>query len=423
LLQLTKLFMKLNKRFAKRDKTIFTKPYESLGEHGKRHIQKRPYLLPIAGFLLGIAIVVAAVYAHGGRPVPVTDSHVVFLFDNGGKSQTLDTKAKTVEELVNKLPLHLIPEDVVEPSQDTQIVEDNFRVNIYRARPVTVIDDAGNKTVAVTAQKSARVVAEEAGVKVYPEDNTTFAQGTLRENIIGEKVVVDRAVPVFFNLYGTPLTLRTHANTVADLLKEKNVKLSNGDQVQPALNTPVTPNIQVFVARQGTQIQTIEETVPSPTQIVNDSNLSLGAQATRQAGSPGKRAVTYQIQVTNGQVAARTIIQSVVIQDPVPTIIARGTRVLVTGGKTDWMAAAGISSSDYGYVNFVISHESGWNPASLNGSGCAGLGQACPGSKLAAACPGWQNNPVCQLHYFTGYAGRYGGWGGAYNFWVSHHYW
>jgi uncharacterized protein YabE (DUF348 family) len=370
LLQLTKLFMKLNKRFAKRDKTIFTKPYESLGEHGKRHIQKRPYLLPIAGFLLGIAIVAAAVYAHGGRPVPVTDSHVVFLFDNGGKSQTLDTKAKTVEELVNKLPLHLIPEDVVEPSQDTQIVEDNFRVNIYRARPVTVIDDAGNKTVAVTAQKSARVVAEEAGVKVYPEDNTTFAQGTLRENIIGEKVVVDRAVPVFFNLYGTPLTLRTHANTVADLLKEKNVKLSNGDQVQPALNTPVTPNIQVFVARQGTQI-----------------------------------------------------IQSVVIQDPVPTIIARGTRVLVTGGKTDWMAAAGISSSDYGYVNFVISHESGWNPASLNGSGCAGLGQACPGSKLAAACPGWQNNPVCQLHYFTGYAGRYGGWGGAYNFWVSHHYW
>jgi hypothetical protein len=136
--------MKLNKRFAKRDKTIFTKPYESLGEHGRRHIQKRPYLLPIAGFLLGIAIVAAAVYAHGGRPVPVTDSHVVFLFDNGGKSQTLDTKAKTVEELVNKLPLHLIPEDVVEPSQDTQIVEDNFRVNIYRARPVTVIDDAGN---------------------------------------------------------------------------------------------------------------------------------------------------------------------------------------------------------------------------------------------------------------------------------------
>jgi uncharacterized protein YabE (DUF348 family) len=402
---------------------LFKRSYSAVGEHGKRHVQKRPYLLPVAGFLLGLAIVGAIVFAHGGRPVQVSDSHVVFLFDNGGKQQTLDTKAKTVGELINKLPLHLIPQDVVEPSLDTQIVEDNFRVNIYRSRPVAVIDDAGNKTVTVTAQKSPRVVAEEAGVKVFPEDEATFAQGTLKENIIGEKVVIDRSVAVFFNLYGTPLTLRTHAKTVADLLKEKKVKLSNGDQVQPALNTAITPNVQVFVARQGVQIQTVEEIVAAPTQIVSDTNLSLGAQATRQAGAPGKRAVTYQVQVTNGKQAVRTIIQSVVIQDPVPTIIARGTRVLVTGDKTDWMAAAGISSGDYGYVNYVISHESGWNPASLNGSGCAGLGQACPGSKLAAACPGWQNNPVCQLRYFTGYAGRYGGWGGSYNFWVGHHYW
>jgi uncharacterized protein YabE (DUF348 family) len=406
-----------------KSQSIFRRSYAAAGAHGKRHIQRRPYLLPIAGFLLGLAIVAGIVFAHGGRPVQVSDSHVVFLFDNGGKQQTLDTKAKTVGELVKKLPLHLIPEDVVEPSLDTQIVEDNFRVNIYRARPVTVIDAAGSKTVAITAQKSARVVAQEAGITVFPADDTTFAQGTLKENIIGEKVVVDRAVPVFFNLYGTPLQLRTHAKTVAELLQEKKVKLSNGDQVQPALNTAVTPNLQVFVARQGVQIQTVEEIVPAPTQIVSDPNLSLGAQATRQAGAPGKRAVTYQIEMTNGKVAVRTVIQSVVIQDPVPAIIARGTRVLVTGDKTDWMAAAGISSGDYGYVNYVISHESGWNPASLNSSGCAGLGQACPGSKLANACPGWQNNPVCQLRYFSGYASRYGGWAGSYNFWVSHHYW
>jgi uncharacterized protein YabE (DUF348 family) len=386
-------------------------------------ISRRPYLAPLAGFLLGFFIVVFAVFYHGGRPVQASDSHVVYLFDNGGKQQTLDTKAKTVGELVNKLPLHLIPQDVVEPSLDTQIVEDNFRVNIYRARPVTVIDDSGSKTVTVTAKKSARVVAEEAGLKIYPEDETSFAQGTLRENIIGEKVVIEHATPVFFNLYGTPLTLRSHAKTVAQLLKEKNVRLSNGDQVQPALNTAITPNIQVFVARQGVQIQTVEEIVPAPTQIVSDQNLSLGAQATRQAGSVGKRAVTYQVQMTNGRTAVRTIIQSVVIQEPVPIIIARGTRVLVTGDKSDWMAAAGISSGDYGYVNYVISHESGWNPASLNSSGCAGLGQACPGSKLATACPGWQNNPVCQLKFFSGYASRYGGWGGSYNFWVSHHYW
>jgi len=408
---------------ANRRKSIFTKSYTSIGEHGKRHIQKRPYLLPIAGFVLGIAIVAAIVFAHGGRPVHVSDSHIVYLFDNGGKQQTLDTKAKTVGELIHKLPLNLISQDVVEPSLDTPIVEDNFRVNVYRARPVTVTYDNGGKTVTVTAQNSPRVVAKDAGIIVYPEDKTSFAQGTLKENIIGEKVVIDRATPVFFNLYGTPLAMRTHAETVGKLLQEKKVKIAKDDQVQPALNTPLTPNIQIFVSRTGTQIQTVEETVPAPTQIVPDSTLSLGASATRQQGSPGKRAVTYQVEVKNGQPSARKVIQSVVIQEPVPTIVARGTRVLVTGDKTSWMAAAGIAESDYGYVNFVISHESGWNPAALNGSGCAGLGQACPGSKLAAVCPGWQNDPVCQLRFFSKYAGRYGGWAGSYNFWIGHHYW
>jgi uncharacterized protein YabE (DUF348 family) len=370
-----------------------------------------------------LALVGATIFAHGGRPVQVSDSHIVYLFDNGGKQQTLDSRAKTVGELVGKLNLHLIPQDVVEPSLDTQIVEDNFRVNVYRARPVTVIDDRGTKSVTVTAQKSARVVAQDAGLNIYPEDAATFAQGTLKENIIGEKVVVERAIPVFFNLYGTPLTIRTHTKTVGELLKDKKVKIANGDQVQPAQSTPLTPGLQIFVTRMGVQIQTVEEEVPAPTQIVPDATLSLGASATRQAGSPGRRAVTYQVETKNGQPATRTVIQTVVIQDPVPTVIARGTHVLVTGDKSSWMAAAGIAESDYGYVNYIVSHESGWNYQATNSSGTYGLCQALPGSKMASAGADWQVNPVTQLRWCSSYAAKYGGWGGAYNFWVGHHYW
>ncbi len=355
----------------------------------------------------------------GGRFKPAIRTWF-FLFDNG-KQQTLDTKAKTVGELIGKLKLNLIDQDVVEPSRDTEIVEDNFRVNVYRARPVTVVDGA-NKIVSVTAQKSPRVVAQDAGVTVYPEDKTSFEQGTLKENIIGEKVAIDRATPVYFNLYGTALTVRTHSKTVADLLKEKNVKLAAGDQFQPAGTTPITPNLQIFVTRMGVQIVSSEEAIPAPTQVVQDASLSLGASATRQAGSPGKKAVTYQVQTTNGKETSRTVIQEVIIQEAVPTIVARGTRVLVTGDKTSWMAAAGISESDYGYVNYIVSHESNWNYLATNGS-TWGLCQALPGSKMASAGADWQTNPVTQLRWCSGYASRYGGWGGAYNFWLSHHYW
>jgi len=396
--------------------------WSDVQRHSQRHFYERPYIIPLLGLVLGVLLVSIVVLAHGGsRDLRPSDSHVVFLFDNG-KLQTLDTKAATVGQLTDKLPLHLIPEDVVEPSRDTRIQEDNFRINVYRARPVTIVVN-GAKTVTLTAQKSPRVVAERAGLTVYPEDKALFAEGDLRQNVIGEQVIVEPATPVFLNLYGTPLTVHTHAKTVASLLKEKQIKLAGGDSVQPDVKTVITPNVQVFVLRSGTKIETVQEDSPPPVQVVPDASLSLGTQVVRQPGAAGKRAVTYQIQTQNGKEVGRTIIQQAVIQDPVPQIVARGTVVAVTGSHESWMAGAGISSGDYGYVNYIVSRESNWNPAALNGSGCAGLGQACPGSKLAAVCPGWQSNPVCQLRYFSGYASKYGGWGGAYNYWLSHHYW
>jgi uncharacterized protein YabE (DUF348 family) len=344
--------------------------------HGQRHIQRRPLILPA-----------------------------------------------TVGDLLGKLPsLKLIDQDVVEPDKDTPIVEDNFRINVYRARPVTIID-SGLKTVTLTAQKSPRVVAQTAGINVYPEDTVVFQQGDIHQNILGEKVVIDRATPVSLNLYGTALTIRTHAKTVAELLKEKQIKPAQGDTLQPDISTPLVANTQVFLARFGTQISTVEEAIPAPVQYVSDASLSLGATAVRQSGSAGKKVVTYQIHTTNGKETSREVLQEVVTVQPVTQIVARGTVVDIAGDKSAIMAAAGISPEDYGYANYIISHESGWRPNASNPSGAYGLCQALPGSKMASAGGDWATNPVTQLRWCSGYAQKFGGWAGAYNYWISHHYW
>src|SRR5690606_4806739 len=106
----------------------------------------------------------------------------------------------------------------------------------------------------------------------------------------------------------------------------------------------------------------------------------------------------------------RRIIQEVVIEKPVKRVVARGRKPpVVAGNKAEIMAAAGISSNEFYAADFIISHESGWRINAINARGCAGLGQACPGSKLAAACPNWQSDAVCQMRFFSSYArGRYG---------------
>lgn len=397
------------------------KKYWAVHEQGKKHVRRRPYIIPILGLVLGILIVVGVVSAHGGQTLKPSDSHVVFLFDRG-KQQTLDTKAETVGDLLDKLPINLVPEDVVEPSKDTRIYEDNFRINIYRSRPVTVVDN-GVKTVTITARRSPRSVAQQAGLNVAPEDLATFERGNLQENIIGEKVVVNRATPIVLNLYGNEVPSLTQASTVNGVLREKHIKLENGETVTPGLTTAVTPNMKLFVLSKGSQVVTTEEAIAVPVQTVDDATLSFGATAVRQAGAPGKKLNTYLINTENGKETSRKLLQEVIVQAPVPQIVARGSTIDIDSSRQKVMAAAGISAGDFGAVNYIVSRESNWHPASLNAIGCAGLGQACPGSKLAAVCPNWQSDPVCQLRYFSGYASKFGGWGGAYAYWQSHGYW
>jgi hypothetical protein len=96
-------------------------------------------------------------------------------------------------------------------------------------------------------------------------------------------------------------------------------------------------------------------------------------------------------------------------------------RVDFGGDKASWLRDSGIAESDWTYVDYIIDHESGWNPYSVNASsGAGGLPQALPYSKTGCAT----GDAVCQLKWANGYAvNRYGSWAGAYTFWTSHRWW
>ncbi len=416
----------------------FRENYQKAHQASSGHIKRRPLLVPFFGALLGLIVVGILLLTQGGRNLRPSSAHVVYVFDQGHK-QTLSTKAGTVGELVDKLPLKLIKEDVVEPSLDTDIVEDNFRINVYRARPVTILDN-GRRSVALSAQKSPRIVAESAGLSLFAEDVASFAPGSVREGIIGEKVVITRATPVSLNLYGNLNTVRTHAKTVGEMLREKGVRTDTDDTFSPGIETPISAGMSVSVIKNGIQVATVTEEIAPPQEIVQDDSLSFGATVVRQAGIAGKKLVTYEILVENGVEISRNVLQTLVVEEPVPQIVARGKAIDINSDKTQLMLAAGIPSSDHAYANFIISHESGWcwlkwqgqvgycptHFVALHdpGSGYGyGLCQSTPGNKMASAGSDWQTNPITQLKWCTGYAGRYGGWGGAYEFWLSHHWW
>ena len=96
-----------------------------------------------------------------------------------------------------------------------------------------------------------------------------------------------------------------------------------------------------------------------------------------------------------------------------------------SGSHEDWLAAAGIPQSEWAAVDYIVTHESTWRVGAVNASsGATGLCQALPASKMASAGADYLTNPVTQLIWCTNYANsRYGGWWGAYSFWVNNHWW
>jgi uncharacterized protein YabE (DUF348 family) len=307
-----------------------------------RHIRKfkimsrHPFAVPVITFLCLLVISLAGYLVVGHYSKPANRAYVVII-SHDHVEQTVPSREPTVGTLLQKLDIQLHPGDVVEPAPATHINQDDFRINIYRAVPVDIVDN-GHQNFTFSAATTGRAIAQQSGTKVYAEDyvTTTPVSNFLAQSAIGEQVIINRATPVNVNLYGTPVVIRTHATTVGELIAEKKIHLASNDQVLPATNTPLVAGQSIFIARNGTKLETDTETIPAPVQTISDSTLSSGTSAIRQQGSAGQQVVTYQINLQNGLEIGRTAIQTVVTVPPVTEILARGTAP-VSGSLAIWL--------------------------------------------------------------------------------------
>jgi uncharacterized protein YabE (DUF348 family) len=306
--------------------------------HKAKRASRRPFVMvPVVTFLVLVILSAIAVLLVNRYDHPVSNAYVVIISQNHTQ-ETVPSREPTVGTLLAKLHIKLYEGDVVEPSQATHINQNKFRINIYRAKPVEIIDGT-NKIFTFSAAKTPRSIATLAGVSLYPEDLVTTGPTTnfISQQAVGETVYIKPSVPISLILYGAPIVTRTHSNTVGEMLAEKQIVLRNGDTVQPAASTPITPNQQIFILHKGTQIATATQAIPEPVQSINDPTLTVGTSAVRQQGSAGVLLITYEVNVASG---AKTPLQSVELQPPVTEIIARGTAPAPeTSSLTYWLSA------------------------------------------------------------------------------------
>ena len=240
--------------------------------------------------------------------------HLITIYDQGSE-KIIISSADTIGHALSEANIAVNKNDLVEPALTEAIIAPEYQVNIYRARPVTIVDGNVRQKI-VTAYQTPEQVATASGISLYPEDRSVFSLESDITQGFGEQLTITRATAVEFTIYGQASTVRTQGKTVGELLSEKGIKIGENDRVDPAVGTAIISGLSVKLWREGKQTMTIEEAVPYVVESIEDSNRSIDYRLVQTAGENGLRTVTYEIIVIDGQESSRTEIASVVTKQP-----------------------------------------------------------------------------------------------------------
>ena len=317
----------------------------------KHYSKKITFVSGAILMLVGGLFFVNQALADATKPATKAGEKLVTIYDRGAE-KTIVTKARTIREAL-KLAKFSIDErqDVVEPSLDSEMVAEKYNINIFRARPITIVD--GNKRLKVTtAEQTPALIAKAAGIEVFEEDKTTLSNSD-NMAVDGANMVmkIDRASMVNFVLYGKESVIRTHAKTVGELLKEKNIDPKKDDTLSVDRSAKIIPGMKIELWRNGKQTITTEEDVKFEVEKVQDANRDSGYREVKQAGENGKKNVTYEIEMKNGVEVSRKEIASVVTKEPKKQIEIVGTKSSTSFSGSFSEALARLRSCEGSYTS------------------------------------------------------------------------
>lgn len=267
----------------------------------------------------------AGLISRPHHEVHAENANVVTMYIDG-ETRTIATDASTVQEVLEKGGITLGEYDKTEPAFDEIVRGNEFTINVYRARPITVVDGANNYTV-MTAERSPRQIAENAGFKIKQDDEFHFERSDDPfEGAPGTQMVIKRAKTITLDLYGTSRQLTTNETTVGAFLAQRNITLEEGDEINLPLAARIVEGMNVSVATVSKSVETVEEDAPFEEEQVKDAQQPTSYRKVQTPGKNGKKLVTYETTIRNNGEPVKTAIKEVITQQPVKQVVVIGAK-------------------------------------------------------------------------------------------------
>jgi uncharacterized protein YabE (DUF348 family) len=298
-------------------------------------------------------LVISVISIAPGVVAQEQTGRLITVYDRGATRVFL-TKESTIGDALKAQDVELDARDTVEPSKDEELVASEYQVNIYRARPVVVVDGA-IRIKTVSPYQTVEQIAKDVGISMHDEDVATLRPLTdFVSDGAGLQMTISRAIPITLDLYGKTTDIRTQGKTVAEMLQEKDIVLGENGRVSVSEDTPITAGMKIRVWREGIQTVSIEQEIPAGNQIVYDADRPIGYRVSKTEGLAGVRTISYQVEVKEGAEISRIEIANIVTRKAVAKVdviglFNDGSGLTASKGAQHWTDSNGVSHRETYY--------------------------------------------------------------------------
>lgn len=157
-------------------------------------------------------------------------------------------------------------------------------------------------------------------------------------------IEIRRAMKISIAVDDKKIENYTLAKTVPLILAENSVILGRLDKTDPPLSGPVTDGTRIIVTRINVEEKVIPQDIPFKTITKTDAKLGWREKRVETPGVNGILEVKYRITYKNGQEVSRIALEKNIAQEPVTEVVTQGTYVKtgnVQKGQGTWYAYQG----------------------------------------------------------------------------------
>ncbi|MES9727706.1 MULTISPECIES: ubiquitin-like domain-containing protein [Bacillus] len=300
-----------------------------------------------------------------------------------GKEKTIRTHEETVAQLLSDLGIRTKAEDHISPSLNTKI-QDNMNIVYDAAIPVHLTLDGKEKTIWTTDQTVGALLKNEK-IDIGKHDQVTPGKNDkLKKDM---NLVVQQAFQVSLNDGGKDKKVWTTSTTVADFLKQQELKLKKHDKIKPALHSNLSKkSADIKITRVEKVTDVVEEKIAFDTKHKKDHSLEKGKEKVLKKGEEGKLKKHYAVVKENGKVVSKELIKEVTEKDSKDRLVAIGTQVAKKEPTASPAVSRGNESSGKEFYVASTAYTAGC--AGCTGRTSTGFDlKANPGAKVIAVDP------------------------------------